>query len=144
MTGSLQRIYGRQIQGIRPVGRHAEAGARREAEAVERRAVLQAGALELLAEEAAAVAAQPLLERCMVKLVAVGDVGQTQHLLGCKAVIDQIVQEEILEVIRADGVLALLGDLAIARRGSSSGLTGVSSTSSSALDSTSSSVVSAT
>ena len=53
----------------------------------------------------------------MVKLVAVGDVGQAQHLLGCEAVIDQIVQEEVLEVVRADGVLALLGDLAVARRG---------------------------
>ena len=53
----------------------------------------------------------------MVKLVAIGDVGQAQHLLGCEAVIDQVVQEEVLEVVRADGVLALLGDLAVARRG---------------------------
>ena len=91
--------------------------ARGEREAHDRGAVGRGAALELLREEAAAVAVQPVDERGAVEFALEGDLGQAEDLLGGAAAHDHVPEEEVLQDVGADGVLALLQQLALVADG---------------------------
>ena len=95
------------------------------------RAVGQAAALELLDEEAAVEVFQPVQQR--LRGVFSGECGLRQPVdfLRSEAEAKHIVEVEIMQLIGTDKGFRLLRDRAGLRRGSSSGLTGVSRMSSS-------------
>src|SRR5699024_8796139 len=106
-----------QPEGVRGVGGHLVPVARGEGESHDRRAVGRGAALELLHEEAAAVAAQPVDELRPGELALEGDLGQAQHLLRGAAAHDHVPEEEVLQDVGANAVLALLEQLALVAYG---------------------------
>ena len=90
-----------------------EAVSRRDGEILDGGTVHEAAALELLREVALAVAAHPLDKLLVAKLVAVGDLCDTQGLCRAEAANHHLVGEEVLQAVRADILLALLLDLIV-------------------------------
>ena len=103
-------------EGALAVGRHMQAGTRGDAERLDGRAVHQAAALELLREQALAVASQPADKLLVRKLVMIRELRQTQGLGWAEAADEHLVSEEVLQAVRADGILALLLDLIVMYR----------------------------
>lgn len=103
-------------EGALAVGRHMQAGTRGDAERLDGGAVHQAAALELLREQALAVASQPADKLLVRKLVMIRDLRQTQGLGRSEAADEHLVSEEVLQAVRADGILALLLDLIVMYR----------------------------
>ena len=93
----LQLIHIGEEERRLGVGRDEEARARGDSEAVDRGTVHQAGALELLAEIAAAVAAQPADKLLIRELLAVGELRKAESLGRGEAADHDLVGEEVLQ-----------------------------------------------
>ena len=76
----------------------------------------QAGALELLREEAAVEGPEPFEDDLPAVDPVKGQLRQTQHLLRPEAPAENIVQEEVVELIGPHQVLRPLADLTLDRR----------------------------
>ena len=100
-----QRGYG--------IGRHTPVAARRKRYGTDLRAVRQAGALELLRKEAAHKGRQPLFDGRVVIHARKGLVRGTEDLARRIAEAQHIIQEKVVQLIRADQVFRLLCDLAV-------------------------------
>ena len=91
---------------------HAPIAARGKADRTDLRAVRHGGALELLGEEAADERAQGGENRVVGVLSVKRGLGQWVELERGRAAVHHVIEEEIVQGIRAQGVLRALGQLA--------------------------------
>ena len=98
------------------IRRHTPVAARRKRYGADLRAVRQAGALELLRKEAAHKGRQPLLDGRIVLHALEGLVRGTEDLARRIAETQHVIQEKVVQLVRADQILGLLADFAVLRR----------------------------
>ena len=95
------------------VRRHVPAAARGEAHAGHLRAIRHGGTLELLGEEAADKRAQRGEDRLPAVHAVKRLQSQRKDLFGAGAAVHHVPEEEVVQLIRAEGFLGFLRDFAV-------------------------------
>ena len=102
-----------QPEGGTGVAGHAEVAPGGEGDGAYLGAVGQAGALELLGEEAAVEGNQPLFYYIGAVLALEGPAGHGVDFAGAEAEAEDVVEEEVVELVGAYQLFGFLGDLAV-------------------------------
>ncbi len=113
MQLDLDSFYLFQPEPRYRIARHTPVSTWREADGTDFGAVRQATAFELLLEEAAEEGVEPFLDRGLVVDACEGFLRQEKDFgrMGTEA--QEMVEEEVVQFVRADQVLCLLFDIAV-------------------------------
>ena len=96
------------------VGGHPPVASRREADRADLWTVRYAGAFELLGEESLQKESEPLFELLAAVYSVKRAAGHEHELIGRSAEALEMIEEEIVNLVGAEGILRLLGYLAAA------------------------------
>ena len=95
------------------VAGHAPVTTGREADTADLGAIGQTGTLELLGEETAAEGLKPLLDNLFVVETGESFGGHAENLGRTEAKAQEIIQEEVVQLVRSHQVFGLLTDIAL-------------------------------